>query len=176
MKHFNNRITKIKSWNPIMRKHASREIISDSVELCETDVCFLHIQLFGTNVWLPDWSFAEIRWYSTIAPNGMSGVKGHSEPPLIWCLPIRQEILNVSRIAITFHGIRPPFFVQTWLRQYCRCPFFHSAHCFSAIHVFLICVALTYNDSRIILHKTYQILRNCQCKWLLVSLSAPGIS
>ena len=25
-------------------------MISDSVELCETDVCFLHIQLIGTNV------------------------------------------------------------------------------------------------------------------------------
>ena len=28
-------------------------MISDSVELCETEVCFLHIQLIGTNVWLP---------------------------------------------------------------------------------------------------------------------------
>ena len=31
----------------------SREIFWDSVELWETDVCFLHIQLIGTNVWLP---------------------------------------------------------------------------------------------------------------------------
>ena len=31
----------------------SNEMISDSVELCETEVCFLHIQLTGTNVWLP---------------------------------------------------------------------------------------------------------------------------
>ena len=38
---------------PSMRKLASREIISASVELCETEVCFLHIQLVGTNVWLP---------------------------------------------------------------------------------------------------------------------------
>ena len=29
----------------------SKEMISDSVELCETEVCFLHIQLIGTNVW-----------------------------------------------------------------------------------------------------------------------------
>ena len=36
-----------------MREPASREIISASVELCETEVCFLHIQLIGTNVWLP---------------------------------------------------------------------------------------------------------------------------
>ena len=36
-----------------MRKHASREIISASVELCETEVCFLHSQLIGTNVRFP---------------------------------------------------------------------------------------------------------------------------
>ena len=30
-----------------------REMISASVELCETEVCFLHIQLIGTNVCLP---------------------------------------------------------------------------------------------------------------------------
>ena len=40
-------------------------------------------------------------------------VKGHPEPPFIGCLPIRREILNISQIAVTFHGIRPPFFVQT---------------------------------------------------------------
>ena len=32
---------------------ASKEMITDSVELCETEVCFSHIQLIGTNVWLP---------------------------------------------------------------------------------------------------------------------------
>ena len=32
---------------------ASEEMISDSVELCETEVCFLHIRLIGTNVRLP---------------------------------------------------------------------------------------------------------------------------
>ena len=32
---------------------ASKELISYSVELCETDVCFLHIQLIGTYVLLP---------------------------------------------------------------------------------------------------------------------------
>ena len=43
-------------------------------------------------------------------------------------------------------------------------------------HLFLICVALTDNDSRILLHTICQILRNCLCKWLLVSSSAPGTS
>ena len=36
-----------------MRKPASREIISASVEQCETEVCFLHIQLIDTNVRFP---------------------------------------------------------------------------------------------------------------------------
>ena len=39
--------------NPSKRNPASREIISDSVELCETELCFLHIQLTGTHVLLP---------------------------------------------------------------------------------------------------------------------------
>ena len=39
----------LSSLNP-----ASKEMISDPVELCKTKVCFLHIQLFGTNVWLPN--------------------------------------------------------------------------------------------------------------------------
>ena len=36
-----------------MRKPASEEITSVSVQLCETEVCFLHIELLGTNVRLP---------------------------------------------------------------------------------------------------------------------------
>ena len=39
--------------NPSIRSPASREMISDSVELCETEVCFLNIQLTGTKVLLP---------------------------------------------------------------------------------------------------------------------------
>ena len=42
-------------------------------------------------------------------------------------------------------------------------------------HVFPICVVLTYNDSRIIPRKTFQIPRNCKCK-ILVSSSGPGTS
>ena len=42
-----------RAGSPSMRRPASREIISDSVELCEREVCFLHIQLVGTNVRLP---------------------------------------------------------------------------------------------------------------------------
>ena len=44
----NSRAGKPSNLSPV-----SREIISDSVELCETEVGFLHIQLIGTHVWLP---------------------------------------------------------------------------------------------------------------------------
>ena len=36
-----------------MRNPTSKEMISDSVELWDTDVCFLHMQLMETNVRLP---------------------------------------------------------------------------------------------------------------------------
>ena len=38
---------------PSMRNPASNDMISDFVELWDTEVCFLHIQLNGTNVRLP---------------------------------------------------------------------------------------------------------------------------
>ena len=44
---------KSRAGMPSIRKPASNEIIPDSVELWDTDVCFLHIQLMGTNVRLP---------------------------------------------------------------------------------------------------------------------------
>ena len=69
------------------------------------------------------------------------------------------------------------FSSTTWLQQYRRCPFFHSKHCsFSHSICFWSVVVLTYNDSRTDLHKSCQIPRNCQCKWLWVSSSAPGTS
>ena len=44
-------------------------------------------------------------------------------------LPIRQQICDVSQIGVTFHGICPPIFIQTWLQQYSRGAFLYSAHC-----------------------------------------------
>ena len=55
--------------------------------------------------------------------------KRFSKTSFIWSLPIRQEILNVSQIGKAFHGICPPFFIQTWLQQYGRGAFFYAAHC-----------------------------------------------
>ena len=39
-------------------------------------------------------------------------------------------------------------------------------------HSFLICVVLTYSESVTSLHRIFQILMNCQCKWLSASLMA----
>ena len=44
---------KSRANNPSIRSPASNEIISDSAELWDTDVCFLRIQLARTNVRLP---------------------------------------------------------------------------------------------------------------------------
>ena len=94
-------------------------------------------------------------------------IKRFSKASFTWSLPIRQEILNVSQIIITLHGICTPFFIQTWLQQYGRSAFLFSAHClFQQSHLFLICVVSTYNDSRKGLHKLCRIPRYCQCKWL----------
>ena len=51
-----------------------------------------------------------------------------SKTSLVWSFLIRQEILN-AQIKRAIHGIRPPFFVQTWLQQYRRCSFLNSAYC-----------------------------------------------
>ena len=87
---------------------------------------------------------------------------------------IRHEILNVSWIATTFHGIRPPFVTQDCMQWHRKCSFFHSAHCSSSNPIcFLICVVSTHNDSKKDLHRLCQSPRNCQCKRLLASSSAP---
>ena len=43
---------RVRAGIPSMRNPASIEMISASVELCETEVFLLHIQLFDTNLWL----------------------------------------------------------------------------------------------------------------------------
>ena len=53
VKNSNDQIPHVKRGYTVHLNPASKEIISDSVELCETEACFLHIQLIGANVWLP---------------------------------------------------------------------------------------------------------------------------
>ena len=53
VKNCNDQFPQISAGLPSNLDPASKEMISDSVELCENEVCFLNIQLIGTNVWLP---------------------------------------------------------------------------------------------------------------------------
>ena len=53
----NPKAQKSRAGIPSMRKSASRNVTSASVGLCETDVCFLLVQLFGTAVKLPNMQF-----------------------------------------------------------------------------------------------------------------------
>ena len=52
-----------------------------------------------------------------------------SQAPFIRCFPVRSEFLDVSQITVTFHGISPPFFIQTGLQKHCRCSFLDPAYC-----------------------------------------------
>ena len=45
-------------------------------------------------------------------------IKWFSKTSLAWSFPIRQEILDMSQIAMAFHRIGPPPFIQSWLYQY----------------------------------------------------------
>ena len=124
-------------------------------------------QNFGSKLMQSRWVFSRNRViFDHCSKRYHWSVKNHSQPPFILGLPIRQEILNVSQISVTLHGICSPFVTQTGLQQYRRCPFLLSlcALLFRQSHVFLICVALTYNDSRKDLHRLCRIPRNCQCK------------
>ena len=53
MKNCHDRIPLKSAGIPFNLNPASKEMIFASVQLCETEVCFLHSQLIGTNVWLP---------------------------------------------------------------------------------------------------------------------------
>ena len=123
--------------------------------------------IFFPNWWILDWSFGEIGQYSTNETKGMIGtINGFSEPPFVKCFPIRQEILNVSQTGFKFHGICPPFSIQTWLQQYRRGAFFYSEHCsFRNPLVSDLCGV----DVQWFQERSSQALsnpRNCQCKWL----------
>ena len=109
--------------------------------------------------------------------------KRHSEPPFIRCLPIRKKIFNVSYKAVTFHGLCPPFIVQTWLQQYRRCPFLHFTHCslsnpicFWSVWLWRIMIPVKFSArfakfQRIVCNKDYWFPRRLQeLHWVLLGL------
>ena len=51
-----------------------------------------------------------------------------SKSPFILCFPILQEVLDITQVAVTFHRISPPFFIQAGLQQCRRSSLFFSAY------------------------------------------------
>ena len=58
-----------------------------------------------------------------------SSLEFGTKTPLMWSLPVRKEVLNVSQMAVTLHGISPPLFIQTRLQKYCKCSFLEPTDC-----------------------------------------------
>ena len=50
---------------PSMRKPASKDMTPDSVELCDTVVCFLHVQVMGPPDWNKGSTFQDLRQKSS---------------------------------------------------------------------------------------------------------------
>ena len=88
------RSRKSRAGNPSNLNPASKEMISDSVELCETEVCFLHIQLVGTNVWLPKMHNVppEVDFESSRSPRKIRVLKQSQSP--LFC--------SITHITILF--------------------------------------------------------------------------
>ena len=107
-----------------MRKPASRKIISDSVDLCETDVCFLHIQLLGTNVWLPD-KFTQDSHRNRFWVFKISEVRTlkQSQPAPLWCISHMTTMLEVTRVVYMTNQTREAFVTSSGPFCDCSCKF-----------------------------------------------------
>ena len=94
------------SWKHVSRSHksrpgipsnlnpASKGMISGSVELCETEVCFLHIQLSGTNVRLPKMQCSSRSGFWILKISCKIGVLKTVPQPALFC--------SITHIAILF--------------------------------------------------------------------------
>ena len=122
---------------------------------------------FFPNWWILDWSFAVVGWYSTNEPNGIIGplmvlqnvfhmVSSHQTRDL-------ERFANRYSIPWNLPTTSHPDLIATTQQ---RCLLLLCALLFQQSHRLLICVVLTYNDSKKDLHDICQILVSCQCEWL----------
>ena len=109
------------------------------------------------------WTFGLILRRNTVILNQWTtrdnwSFKRFSKASFIWWLPIRQEILNVPHIGVAFHGNLPtmthPDLIATIQQRYLLslCALLSQQS-----HLFLICMVLTYNDSRKDVHRLSQL-------------------
>ena len=125
--------------------------------------------IFFPNWWILDWSLRSYgvilnqltKWnYRSFKWLPKTSFKGRLPIKIIdlWRFADRCDIpWNLPTI---FHPDLIATVPQTYLPSLCALLFQQS-------HSFPICVVSTYNDSRENLQRLCQILRNCQCKWLL---------
>ena len=90
-------------------------MISDSAELCETEVCFLHIQLIGTNVWLskmhnvpldvdfePSRSLCKIGVFSTMYISALCAKSRPTSSPL--CRGLHHQLSACFHVGVPAHN------------------------------------------------------------------------
>ena len=59
--------------------------------------------------WILNRSFVDVGWQSTNEPNGTKGpFEWFSKSSFIRSFAITQSVLKISKVAVKFHGIRPP--------------------------------------------------------------------
>ena len=111
---------------------------------------------------------------------GLSQKKGGVRPLLHTVLLDRKKAFRTAFRKVSSHQkVYPEYFADSsnipWNPSTIRypdrtaiaphmSPLLHCEPLFQQSHLFLICVVLTYNDSRIIPRKTCQSPKNCQCK------------
>ena len=83
-----------------MRKPASKEVTSGSVELCETEVCVLHIQLMGTNVRVPKIHriLPDVDCGSTRSP-GKCECLEQSQSTVLYCVAILFVVTRIMNVG-----------------------------------------------------------------------------
>ena len=132
IKSHNSRANSPSDLNP-----ASKDMISDSVELCETAVCFLHIQLVGTNVWLPkthnvpleidlessrypakaeSWNSPNMHCFLRCFPHGNTAcvMNGRETNEIIVCHRLWSISGQFKSILVTFHFCFELVIIDAW--------------------------------------------------------------
>ena len=84
---------------------------------------------FFPNWWIRDWSVEEIESHSTSDPNGTVCLKVVSQNVSHLDSSHQTRDLECFEDRYSIPWNPPPIFFQTWLQQYGRGAFFHSAHC-----------------------------------------------
>ena len=118
---------KPRASKPSIRNPASNEITSDSVQLWETDVCFLLIQLIGTHVRLPKKTKYLGSWFWVLKDTDKVWVLTQTRPTMLCCisyvttLTVVSCVMNVWNESCQLSVTSLCWFVD-WSRKFVRWP------------------------------------------------------